>query len=886
MSTAVNSARTVGRRHVRFAGLMEEPLTSPAHRLRVDAEPFLPAVPVPVQLGIQQPAYQPVYAAAGAPSRNPAGHQQQLGIQLHSDLDEDDYAVPDGLHDDIGNVDDSGMPPPCACCSLPLGSCPEYMAEHIATISAVHNSGLPNQDLVRIPLHSVKTDPDTWDRLLTGYFDREAIVAALRYGWDLGLDSSPEPRDAAHNHPSARDQEPSVEKYIQTELAHGCLLGPINPATLPFMVRRAPLATVPKKDSLLYRVITDCTDAGYGINMWIAKHMYRGENWKLSLPTLDDIVDHIQATIDTYPGEDVLGAKLDLSRYFRNIFVDPGQTHLLGIGWKGKTYLDMAFSFGNRRAMVAAQRMSEAIAWVYRTRLPVAPGKENPRRSCTCPDICKCGGNRIKPYVDDFLEMFPRSLAIYLWNLLLDLVQELGLPLSSTPGHVVPPSQQFLGLGWAFDLATNTVAVPEDKLVELQEILGSWEHRCNASLKDLQRLLGKLHFVSQVVRPGRLHVSRMLDTLRRAEHTGKPTSLDVEFKLDIAWWTENLRHWSGTSTLRFADHQNKVATDASTDGALYGGPGLGGYNFITNEWFKCGVPPEMQDWTICDLELAAITICVLLWGHQWAGQKIWGLSSFSRMAAPGYTSVSTWAGQSPPCSFAATSCGSRGPSGRSRTSCRTVRAVGPTQNVGTHSGKPAQNWGSSLLSPMSPLTCSKPYRCICPGKLSREYIRDCARQFQSWAWAESTRNCLNSQQRSFINFSTEFNIHAFPADGDTLVDYAAYLVLTGHLKAVGSLHQYLSAVSTLHRMYGFTCHTPSTFGPLLFTIIGIQRRLSRPTRKMLPITPEILYNLLTCPVLSSHCVPGRRITSWLRSGPCTRYSSSPCYVPQILFPRR
>ena len=86
--------------------------------------------------------------------------------------------------------------------------------------------------------------------------------------------------------------------------------------------------------------------------------------------------------------------------------------------------------------------------------------------------------------------------------------------------------------------------------------------------------------------------------------------------------------------------------------------------------------------------------------------------------------------------------------------------------------------------------------------------------------------------------------------GETLIQYAAWLVFSGRVHAVGSLRQYLSAVSTLHKMFGLVCHTPTSYGPLRFTVIGLQRRWSRPTKKMEPITGEILYNLLAYPLLT------------------------------------
>ena len=42
-----------------------------------------------------------------------------------------------------------------------------------------------------------------------------------------------------------------------------------------------------------------------------------------------------------------MGAKVDLSRYFRNILVDLGQVPYLCIGWDGQVYIDLVFSFGN-----------------------------------------------------------------------------------------------------------------------------------------------------------------------------------------------------------------------------------------------------------------------------------------------------------------------------------------------------------------------------------------------------------------------------------------------------------------------------------------------------------------------------------------------------------
>ena len=54
-----------------------------------------------------------------------------------------------------------------------------------------------------------------------------------------------------------------------------------------------------------------------------------------------------------------------------------------------------------------------------------------------------------------------------------------------------------------------------------------------------------------------------------------------------------------------------------------------------------------------------------------------------------------------------------------------------------------------------------------------------ARSMQTMAWATSTQKCLTSQQKSFLEFTQFYGIEEFPASGDTLVVYAAYLVHSG-----------------------------------------------------------------------------------------------------------
>ena len=118
------------------------------------------------------------------------------------------------------------------------------------------------------------------------------------------------------------------------------------------------------------------------------------------------------------------------------------------------------------------------------------------------------------------------------------------------------------------------------------------------------------------------------------------------------------------------------------------------------------------------------------------------------------------------------------------------------------------------------------------------------RLIMGFAWADSTRKTLNSEQKTFLEFLQKYSISEWPVSGDTLVLYCSFLITSGRLKSVGSVKQYLSAASTLHKMFGLSCHVPSSYGPLNMIVKGIDRSFSVPERKRLPITTDILCNLI------------------------------------------
>lgn len=305
--------------------------------------------------------------------------ETKAGAELSKDTCDDvDDSDPDALKDsDIGDDDEllyllsaawdvdkkeSDLPQPCECHQTPLGSCPANIAATVKLVQHVTKSGVPNRDYVQCPVG--KLNIPIWKHRLQGYPDSEDVIAGNAFGWELGMVDGTVPVSSYRNHPSAMEYEESVDNYIKTELEHGTLCGPL-PDDCGLDIIVSPIATVPKPPDKRRVIVDSSFPPGHGVNDAIPRNIYRGQYVKVSLPTVEDIVAGIRRVKHKYPGRSVVGFKCDKSRYYRNIPTCPRDWPKQCIQWKGKTYLDKAWSFGIRSAVQAAQRNSDAINWCY-----------------------------------------------------------------------------------------------------------------------------------------------------------------------------------------------------------------------------------------------------------------------------------------------------------------------------------------------------------------------------------------------------------------------------------------------------------------------------------------------------------------------------------------
>ena len=220
----------------------------------------------------------------------------------------------------------------------------------------IRHSGLPNYLGCRIPIAS-NIKYDIWAQYLEEYWDKQ-LPDLLKFGFPLDFDCSCSLYPTEENHKSAILNADHVNKYIVEELHHEAILGPFSDK--PIQLHTSPLMVRDKQDSDSKRTIMDLSwPEGHSVNFGVSKDVYLGTEFVLKYPSLDSITRSIRKL-----GPAAMMYKIDISRAFRQIKVDPGDIDLLGFKVNNQYFLDLSFAFGYRNGSQIFQRCTDAIRYI------------------------------------------------------------------------------------------------------------------------------------------------------------------------------------------------------------------------------------------------------------------------------------------------------------------------------------------------------------------------------------------------------------------------------------------------------------------------------------------------------------------------------------------
>ena len=488
---------------------------------------------------------------------------------------------------------------------------PDYFCalhELVNSAGPFYPKGTPNYLGARIPLQHTGLNLDMWRKHLLGY-EHVELCQYLEFGFPLGLQQDPEPalRSSYRNHGSAYQYYTWIDKFVETGLNNCDLSGPM--AVPPFKsFQTSPLMTAPKKPNGR-RAVFDATFGESSLNTNTPSDHYMGLPIDYAYPKIEDFKRFIIKL-----GKGCFIYKRDLSRYFLQIPLDPKEYNRVGFVWRGSFFFFCGFMFGLKHAGFQGQRITSAVTWIH-CRLGLETDYEEYYNSLNySDDIGGCEATK------------ERAVAAY--TALGSLFSELGLRESESKAH--PPSTCMPYLGVEFDTQAMVMRVPSDKLEEIREELSLWVRKTTTSKKSLQKLLGRLFWISRCIQFSRAFMSRLLNQLKSmhglADH--KKVKLSQDCKDDIQWWARYVRRFNGTELIYPTDPLN-LSLDQLLDTTAIVCCGdaqpMGGGSYCGNQYWSRPFPSWLQDPTIPIhlKEFWVILVSSWLWSSQWQGHLVY-----------------------------------------------------------------------------------------------------------------------------------------------------------------------------------------------------------------------------------------------------------------------
>ena len=226
-------------------------------------------------------------------------------------------------------------------------------------------------------------------------------------------------------------------------------------------------------------------------------------------------------------------------------------------------------------------------------------------------------------YLDDFLFLaYTKLLCDQLVHRFLQLCKLVGCPIAKEKTKWGMMRIIFLGI--LLDGEQYTLAIPEDKRRKAINLINYTLSRKTVTVKELQCLTGTLNFLCRVIFAGRTFLRRLYDKtitkegfqLKQFHHI----RVDCEMKKDCSMWLFFLQNGSNSVLYRpFVDlnvFQSSLTLNFYTDSSANGELGFGcifGKRWMFAQWEPGFV--EKNKPSIEYLELAALCIAVLTWGH-------------------------------------------------------------------------------------------------------------------------------------------------------------------------------------------------------------------------------------------------------------------------------
>ena len=330
---------------------------------------------------------------------------------------------------------------------------------------------------------------------------------------------------------------------------------------------------------------------GVSLNDGISKKTYLGLPCDLKYPTIDRVTRNF-FDMSRKSQETIWLFRKDLDRAFRQIYAEPISVPLLGYRWRNLYYFDLVLVMGCRIAPYICQRTTDMLVYLHQKQEYF-----------------------LLNYIDDFLGLEYQSKIYQSHADFIDLLSKLAVDQSERKS--VTPSQIIEFVGNIINTIDMTLSVMAQRKIEVLHELETWRNREACTRRQLESLIGKLQFMSNCIKPGRLFVSRLLNEMKKMKRD-KYYHVNKELRKDIKWWYLFLPGYKGTSIMWLLEVET-IDSELATDACLLGAGAIRNQQYFHTKFPDWFVTDEMR---IPHFELWAIIMAVRLWGSELSGTII------------------------------------------------------------------------------------------------------------------------------------------------------------------------------------------------------------------------------------------------------------------------
>ena len=453
-----------------------------------------------------------------------------------------------------------------------------------------------------------------WTQFLFGYYNYDYIINGITNGFRIGIDlnlninDSCVTRDPIYINLNIHEKK-AITQWLLKGVDKGYICGPFSlDYQFPWQLHCSPLFVVPKPGFRKYRPIVHlswrqrgCT---YCINELLCDYMKTVQY--ISFREVVNLVNNA--------GKGAYIFLIDAQDAYYRVPIHPSDFKWNGLKWGKRFWVFLSLQMGLSSSPKIYTAFADAVEWIC-----VNQNK----------DIAFLHGlQQLRHYIDDFFACCrDYKTALKLYNSLFKLMKILGIP--TRLDKCTPPATQAKILGWIYDTILRCVMLPNNKRLELIELIRRLLKSRRSDKKSLERLIGKLQHASQIVFPGKAFV-RHLEALLYLPgfRYNKPINLTEFVCEDLKWWLnilekeENVRTSFDLLLKLPSDGDFAIYTDASSK------LGVGGH--MGNRAFQ--IPWEKTDYYKikynCDnfdielLELLGSLIAIELWADLFVNKSV------------------------------------------------------------------------------------------------------------------------------------------------------------------------------------------------------------------------------------------------------------------------